>query len=76
MVQVALAPLPERGERPVERDPELAPHHEFLATGDPVSFEVLAQRFLGPEVVRVRHTASVAEQYPTGSLATIHAAQR
>ena len=60
----------------LERDPELAPHHEFLATGDPVSFEVLAQRFLGPEVVRVRHTASVAEQYPTGSLATIHAAQR
>ncbi|OXS84453.1 glutamate racemase [Kocuria marina] len=60
----------------LERDPELAPHHEFLATGDPVSFEVLAQRFLGPEVVRVRHAASVAEQYPTGSLATIHAAQR
>ena len=60
----------------LERDPELAPHHEFLATGDPVSFEVLAQRFLGPEVVRVRHTASVAEQDPTGSLATIHAAQR
>ncbi|RLY94681.1 glutamate racemase [Kocuria tytonicola] len=60
----------------LERDPGLAPHHEFLATGDPVRFEGLAQRFLGPEVVRVRHTASVAEQYPTGSLATIHPAQR
>ncbi|MDO4918558.1 glutamate racemase [Kocuria sp.] len=60
----------------LERDPGLAPRHEFLATGDPVSFEGLAQRFLGPEVVRVRHTASVAEQYPTGSLATIHPAQR
>ncbi|RKQ36642.1 glutamate racemase [Kocuria tytonis] len=60
----------------LERDPRLAPHHEFLATGDPVSFEGLAQRFLGPEVVRVRHAASVAEQYPTGSLATIHPVQR
>ena len=60
----------------LERDPSLAPHHEFLATGDPASFEVLAQRFLGPEVLRVRHTSSVAEQYPTGSLSTIHPAQR
>ena len=60
----------------LERYPALAPHHEFLATGDPVSFEGLAQRFLGPEVLRVRHTSSVAEQYPTGSLSTIHPAQR
>lgn len=60
----------------LERDPALAPHHEFLATGDPVSFDGLAQRFLGPEVLRVRHTSSVAEQYPTGSLSTIHPAQR
>ena len=48
----------------------------FLATGDPVSFEGLAQRFLGPEVLHVRHTSAVAEQYPNGSLSTIHPAQR
>ncbi|CAL8898488.1 glutamate racemase [Kocuria varians] len=60
----------------LERDASLAPHHEFLATGDPARFETLAQRFLGPEVVRVRHTSSVAEQYPTGSLATIHPTRR
>ncbi|MEX3509149.1 glutamate racemase [Kocuria carniphila] len=60
----------------LERDVNLTPHHEFLATGDPESFEVLARRFLGPEVLRVRHTSSVAEQYPTGSLAMIHPAQR
>lgn len=47
------------------------PAHEFLATGDAGSFEVLARRFLGPEVLQVRHTSSVAERYPTGSLARI-----
>ncbi|GAA1760640.1 glutamate racemase [Kocuria aegyptia] len=55
----------------LERDPSLPAHHEFLATGEAASFEVLARRFLGPEVARVRHTSSVAEQYPTGSLARI-----
>jgi len=29
-----------------------APVHEFLTTGDPLEFERLAHRFLGPEVVR------------------------
>ncbi|ALU40461.1 glutamate racemase [Kocuria flava] len=55
----------------LEREPGLPAEHEFLATGDAEAFEVLARRFLGPEVARVRHTSSVAEQYPTGSLARI-----
>ncbi|TDL42036.1 glutamate racemase [Kocuria rosea] len=58
----------------LEREPGVpggSARHEFLATGDAASFEVLARRFLGPEVARVRHTSSVAEQYPTGSLARI-----
>lgn len=45
--------------------------HEFLATGDPEPFEELARRFLGPEVLHVRHVGSVAEQFPTGSLSKI-----
>ncbi|MDO5618360.1 glutamate racemase [Kocuria sp.] len=45
--------------------------HEFLATGAPEPFEVLARRFLGPEVAHVRHVGSVAEQFPTGSLSMI-----
>jgi glutamate racemase len=32
-----------------------APTHEFLATGDSNQFEVLARRFLGPEVNKVHH---------------------
>mgnify|MGYP006278133587 FL=1 len=32
-----------------------APSHEFLATGDSHQFEVLARRFLGPEVSKVQH---------------------
>ena len=32
-----------------------APTHEFLATGDAHQFEVLARRFLGPEVTKVQH---------------------
>ncbi len=32
-----------------------APTHRFLATGDAQTFEVLAHRFLGPEVTRVEH---------------------
>lgn len=31
------------------------PTHEFLATGDSHQFEVLARRFLGPEVTKVKH---------------------
>ncbi|NKX54589.1 glutamate racemase [Arthrobacter mobilis] len=48
-----------------------APRHHFVATGDAAQFEVLAQRFLGPEVVRVEHVDRVAAQYPTGSMARI-----
>ncbi|MFM8448434.1 MAG: glutamate racemase, partial [Candidatus Nanopelagicaceae bacterium] len=29
--------------------------HEFLATGDSNQFEILARRFLGPEVSKVQH---------------------
>jgi glutamate racemase len=29
--------------------------HSFLATGDSAAFEVLARRFLGPEVGSVKH---------------------
>jgi glutamate racemase len=47
------------------------PHHEFLATGESETFSQLARRFLGPEVTNVRHTSSVAERYPTGSLAAL-----
>jgi glutamate racemase len=36
-----------------------APVHEFRSTGDPASFAVLAHRFLGPEVGRVRRTGLV-----------------
>lgn len=31
------------------------PTHQFLATGDALEFELLARRFLGPEVGRVEH---------------------
>ena len=51
--------------------PEEHPHHEFLATGESETFSQLARRFLGPEVTNVRHTSSVAERYPTGSLAAL-----
>lgn len=53
------------------RTEPLAMPHEFLATGEPEPFEVLARRFLGPEVTGVRHVGSIAEQFPTGSLATV-----
>ena len=33
---------------------EVASGHEFRATGDPVAFQVLAKRFLGPVVGQVR----------------------
>jgi glutamate racemase len=47
------------------------PEHHFVATGDAAQFEALARRFLGPEVLSVRHVDHVAAQYPTGSLARI-----
>ncbi len=38
------------------RSPQSPPAtHRFLATGDAAAFEVLARRFLGPEVGRVEH---------------------
>ena len=46
-------------------------NHHFIATGDAASFQVLARRFLGPEVLSVEHVAHVAAQYPTGSFARI-----
>lgn len=55
----------------MERNTDLPTSHEFLATGETESFERLARRFLGPEVTSVRHTDSVAERFPTGSLAII-----
>ncbi len=45
--------------------------HRFIATGDAHGFEVLARRFLGPEVLSVQHVDHVSAQYPTGSLARI-----
>lgn len=44
----------------LERDPAAgAPEHRFLATGDPVSFQTLARRFLGPEVGAVETRAAL-----------------
>ena len=51
-------------------EPE-APTHQFLATGDADSFEILARRFLGPEVLAVEQVDHVAAHYPTGSIAMI-----
>lgn len=45
----------ELARRGLLRDPDAAPpRHEFRSTGDPESFAVLARRFLGSEVGRVR----------------------
>jgi glutamate racemase len=55
----------------LERDSTDTAVHRFIATGDAASFEVLARRFLGPEVLSVQHVDHVAAQYPTGSLARI-----
>ncbi|MDQ0735402.1 glutamate racemase [Arthrobacter agilis] len=55
----------------LERDDAVPAVHRFIATGDAASFEVLARRFLGPEVLSVQHVDHVAAQYPTGSLARI-----
>lgn len=42
--------------------------HRFMATGDADQFELLARRFLGPEVTGVHHVARVSEELPTGAL--------
>lgn len=55
----------------MERTEDTPTHYEFLATGETEGFENLARRFLGPEVATVRHTDSIAQQFPTGSLAII-----
>ncbi len=57
--------------RGLERTAAAAPEHSFIATGDAGQFESLARRFLGPEVLSVKHVDHVAAQYPTGSLARI-----
>lgn len=57
--------------RGLERTDPTDPSHNFIATGDAAQFEHLARRFLGPEVLSVRHVDHVAAQYPTGSLARI-----
>ena len=42
------------------RDPSSNPaSHKFLATGDSAAFEVLARRFLGPEVGSVQHISKL-----------------
>ena len=55
----------------LQRTAGTPPEHHFVATGDAGQFEALARRFLGPEVLSVRHVDHVAAQYPTGSLARI-----
>ncbi|GAA1341342.1 glutamate racemase [Arthrobacter roseus] len=54
------------------RQNHTSPGHHFLATGDAASFEVLARRFLGPEVLRVEQVAKVSTQYPAGSMKLMH----
>ncbi|MET0872820.1 MAG: glutamate racemase [Paeniglutamicibacter terrestris] len=53
------------------RTEESAPSHQFLATGDAQSFEILARRFLGPEVLAVEQVKNVAAHYQTGSISMI-----
>lgn len=55
----------------LERTATAPPQHHFEATGDdPASFKRLAQRFLGPEIVRVEpFTASVPVQLEQGAQA-------
>lgn len=55
----------------LERTDSTPPSHHFIATGDAAQFEVLARRFLGPEVLSVEHVDHVAAHYPTGSLAMV-----
>jgi glutamate racemase len=46
----------------LQRDATTAPHHEFLATGDPTSFGRVAGVFLGPELTEV----GAAKAHPVG----------
>lgn len=39
----------------IRENSSIPPTHEFLSTGDAHQFEVLARRFLGPEVTKVLH---------------------
>lgn len=55
----------------LERTAGEPPRHQFVATGDPETFQVLAHRFLGPEVLGVRQSPRISEAYPTGSLAVV-----
>jgi glutamate racemase len=55
----------------LERTGTATGEHRFIATGDAAGFEILARRFLGPEVLSVQHVDHVAARYPTGSLARI-----
>lgn len=42
----------------LERDSTTPPNYKFQATGDTKSFEKLARRFLGPEVLSVEHLSA------------------
>ncbi|MCC9203490.1 glutamate racemase [Arthrobacter sp. zg-Y769] len=55
----------------IERRLQTPPQHTFVATGDSASFELLARRFLGPEVLSVQQVEHVAARYPTGSMARV-----
>lgn len=47
------------------------PDHRFVATGDAAQFELLARRFLGPEVAAVEHADHVMARYPTAAIPRI-----
>ena len=70
-MKTAPAPRLRTGNGSLAGTPAAPPEHNFIATGDARQFEALARRFLGPEVLSVRHVDHVAAQYPTGSLARI-----
>lgn len=55
----------------LSRTEDTAASHHFIATGDAGTFESLARRFLGPEVLGVEHVDHVAARYPTGSIAQV-----
>ncbi|MFN2543229.1 MAG: glutamate racemase [Actinomycetota bacterium] len=38
----------------LQRSADSPPEHQFLSTGDPAIFQMLAERFLGPELTEVR----------------------
>ena len=43
----------------LQREQTIAPRHEFLATGDPEAFHLVAEVFLGPELTEVRASQAV-----------------